>query len=282
MNPSSFSIAALGVSGLALALSIGVVLRGPHPGDPAEGTPALTESGAPEWVAQAEHDRVLGALRAELDALGNQVAMSAAAPDTRSPVHRGPSSEEYAAALERIEALEQRLDALDAILGLSGEPGAEDPISALPMLNGIFGTRERGPAPSVEDAKTAALDLAASEEKRLEALRSLRGRKLEDGSDARDDDVVLAMVDLAETSEDPDVRADVYRQMSGCSNPHLRGPLLRSLEYDDNARVREEAAETLEDFLPDDEVLAALQRALVSDPAPGVKAQAAESIYGGK
>lgn len=273
MNPSTLSVVALGTSSVALALSLGVLLQrgGGEGADPRP--PAVVPPGS------AELDGELDRIRADLEALASDVALSMS---TRSAVDSDSSGKDHGILLERFESLDGRLTKLeDSSVGLAGMPG-DDPRSALPMLSGIFEARESRGSVSTEDAKTAALDLRADEEERLDGLRALRGRRLEDGSDARDDDVVLAMVDLAETSEDPEVRADVYRQMSGCTNPHLRAPLLRALDQDANAEVREEAAETLEDFLPDAEVLAALQRALASDPSPRVKAQAAESMFGGK
>ena len=127
------------------------------------------------------------------------------------------------------------------------------------------------------DLQSQATNALASEDEKLKALRALRGNQDEFG-DARNRDVVLSMIDLVETSDDPEVRADVYRQLSGVTEPDLKRPLLNSLANDPNAEVREEAAETLEDFLPDPEVLAALSYAAENDASKDVREQARESM----
>ena len=114
---------------------------------------------------------------------------------------------------------------------------------------------------------------AATEEEKLQALRGLRGRQDGAGQDARIA-IVPEMLELARTTEDPMVRADVWRQMSGCTDPALRYPLLESAANDATSRVREEAVEALADFLPDPEVEAQLQHIMANDPDRGVRREA--------
>lgn len=57
-------------------------------------------------------------------------------------------------------------------------------------------------------------------------------------------------------------------------------PLLDALANDPWAKAREEASETLADFLCDATVEAALRRAMEEDEDAGVCRQAAESLYG--
>jgi len=108
---------------------------------------------------------------------------------------------------------------------------------------------------------------------KLEALKYLRGNQDELG-DARNRDVVLSMIDLIETSKDASTREDVYRQLSGVTEPALRKPLINSLTNDQDAGVREEAAETLEGYLPDPDALAALRYSAQYDASDDVRKQA--------
>jgi len=61
----------------------------------------------------------------------------------------------------------------------------------------------------------------------------------------------------------------------------MLGPLLDALAHDTSTKAREEAAETLADFLPDARVEAALRDAMDSDPDRSVRRQAARSLTGG-
>jgi hypothetical protein len=61
-------------------------------------------------------------------------------------------------------------------------------------------------------------------------------------------------------------------------DPRLRQPLLDALAYDPHAKAREEAAESLADFLPDLSIEAALRFAAENDADAGVRRQAAASL----
>jgi hypothetical protein len=74
----------------------------------------------------------------------------------------------------------------------------------------------------------------------------------------------------------------VWRQLSHLTDPRLRQPLLDTLAYDEHAEAREEAAETLEDFLPDLGIEGALRLAAENDPDAGVRRQAASSLAGAR
>ena len=135
------------------------------------------------------------------------------------------------------------------------------------------------PSEKLAAHKAVAKNYAATEEQRLEALASLRGMRNPDGSDARLD-VLDEMIVLAETSTKGAVRADVWRQMSHVTDPRLRDPLLRALAGDAHAKAREEAAETLADFLPDAWVEQALRQAAEGDADAGVRRQSQASLNG--
>ena len=118
-------------------------------------------------------------------------------------------------------------------------------------------------------------------EELLSALRGLRGQRLADGTDARIG-VLPEMLNLVQTSQDGDQRADVWRQLSGVKDPSLLEALLASLADDPVPKVREEAAETLEGFMPNATVQAALRLATDNDENSRVRRQAGESLGGGR
>lgn len=121
----------------------------------------------------------------------------------------------------------------------------------------------------------------ASEAQKLEALRKLRWNKRTDGTEARLE-VLDDMIRLAQTSAAGATRADVWRQMSKVTDARLRQPLLDALAFDTHAKAREEAAETLADFMPVGTVEAALRAASTNDADEGVRKQAKESLAGGR
>jgi hypothetical protein len=131
----------------------------------------------------------------------------------------------------------------------------------------------------LQRAIARAEDPTATEAERLQALRLLRGQRDAAGLDARLH-VLDSMLELARTSQEGEVRADVWRQLSHVIDRRLRQPLLDTLAYDEHADAREEAAETLEDFLPDVGVEAALRLAAENDADGGVRRQAASSLAG--
>ncbi len=92
--------------------------------------------------------------------------------------------------------------------------------------------------------------------------------------------LALLALELARTLSKGETRADVWRQLSHVTDRRLRQPLLDALAYDEHAKAREEAAETLADFLPDRAVEGALRAAMENDVDAGVRRQAAESLAG--
>jgi len=241
-------------------------------------TRSLFVSDAPARGAEPQVEIDLTPLVARLSALEDQsgrlrLELEAARLDapTREGASTGGESPGGSGLSERLEAIEQ------AIVELRARP--QLPELRLGATNAILDLRrEARLAP--EEAVLRARDLALSEAQRLEALRALRGAKLADGSDARlgalDD-----MIRMAQTSADGAVRADVWRQLSHVTDARLKGPLLDALAFDKDAKAREEAAETLADFLPDAQVEVALRNAAQNDASADVRRQAAYSLAGG-
>jgi hypothetical protein len=128
------------------------------------------------------------------------------------------------------------------------------------------------PAPDIVQSRQIALNPQAGASERLQALRALRT------ANARTPDVVQAMLHMQATSTDPNVRADVFRQLSGVSDPIMKPHLINGVLKDDNPKVREEAAETLAPFWADPYVQSALRSAAENDPDEDVRTQAAETL----
>ncbi|MDQ3622475.1 MAG: HEAT repeat domain-containing protein [Verrucomicrobiota bacterium] len=128
------------------------------------------------------------------------------------------------------------------------------------------------PAPDIAQSRQVAINPQAPVEDRLAALRSLRA------ANARSADVVQAMLKLQVTAADPNVRADVFRQLSGVTDPVMKPHLISGVLKDQDAKVREEAAETLAPFWSDPYVQAALRSAAQNDPDPKVRKQALETL----
>jgi hypothetical protein len=134
------------------------------------------------------------------------------------------------------------------------------------------GNTSAEPPADVAQARQAALNVNASAEERLAALRTLRT------ADARSSEIVQAMLQLQANSQDPAVRADIFRQLSGVKDATLKPPLINALLKDAHPKVREEAAETMAPFLADPYIRSALASAAQNDIDEKVKAQARETL----
>lgn len=240
------------------------------------------------------------------------IALSWTARPTQRSVDAAGGDVDLGPLLARIEALERRLGEVEqdrrqsvlappsgSVVERVGAPGDTELLARLARLEEALAelatrhaaARESAPQPRAEPARNSAVELAElhqrardasrSEAERLQALRALRGQREPNGVDAR-----LAVLDdmirLAQASTDAATRADVWRQLSNVTDARLKQPLLDALAFDGNTKVREEAAETLADFLPDGQVASALHNAAENDSDPGVRRQAASSLLGGR
>ncbi len=246
---SWFSVAALLVSALAVVLAL---RRSP---DAANGTTRAAEVNDRSWVERL--DRV-EARMAELERRMSAPQLAQPPVVTRE-VSAGASGEKLDELVKRVEALERPQPEKDSV--------------------NLGRVRVMDETEKLAASKAVAKNYAATEEQRVEALARLRGMRNPDGSDARLD-VLDDVIALAETSTQGAVRADVWRQLSHVTDPRLRDPLLRALAGDAHAKAREEAAETLADFLPDAWVEQALRRAAEGDADAGVRRQAQASLNG--
>ncbi|MEM8714040.1 MAG: HEAT repeat domain-containing protein [Planctomycetota bacterium] len=201
---------------------------------------------------------------ARLVALEESVArMELAAPGDpggREPVPT-PAGDAQGEVLEEIAALKSGLDAMKVELSKRSTP-----VGGPVFIGG--GRRANQERSTVEEAQAKALDSNSTEAEKLEAWTRLR-------SGGWTEDVVAEMVAVAQMTSDPEVRADIWRQADAEDRSlQLVQPLLHSLAHDPNASVRSEAAETLENYLDQPGVRAALEYALEHDPDQGVRKEA--------
>ena len=258
MKHAILSVMALGLGATALLVSL--LAR--------DGGDAAAQGAATRLSSKvADMEVRLGAIDARLDLLAEQVARAGSpSRPVITPRMLAPESAESADLAERLARLENRVLLL-AEGAASGEPRAAAPPAPDPAAV----------QKALDSLTEKARNTSASEKERLEALRKLRGARLPDGTDARLG-VVEDMVRMAEHSKDPEVRADVWRQLSHVTDRSMLSPLLAALQNDGADKVREEAAETLADFLPDESVRRALQHAAENDQSARVRSQAFDSL----
>ena len=127
----------------------------------------------------------------------------------------------------------------------------------------------------VRQAQVLVCDGSESDENRLQTLRWLRSYGQ---PGARNSEVVLAMLALAEETDEPSLRADIFRQLDEVQDPALKEALLEALSNDGNSEVRHEAAESLGPFSEDKDVRAALRKAIEEDTNIDVQRHAAISL----
>ncbi len=225
----------------------------------------------------------IASLEARIDATNAQVGSLAARSDdaplvvkdrrledseSRATVENSAASDKMKA---RLLGIETRLSAVERSLEAAKTAEAS---SKRPPLS----SAEREAAAQEERLRVAArqaeaLDPSLDTAKRLEALRDLRGTP-----GARSPAVVAAMIAMAQTSTDAAVRADVWRQMSGAKDVALVPAMLHAVLHDADPKPREEAAETLGDFLDHPGVRETLERVAAQDADADVQRQARRSL----
>lgn len=192
-----------------------------------------------------------------------EAPMPAMAPAAASVV---PDSRlgDLPARIGELEARVQRIAAGDwqgELKAKAGGSRSETPSSVeIPTLQAM-----------VLDPSRSAQDRAAA----LEKLRQARG-----GSRSRE--IAMTMLQLAETSPDPEVRASILRNLKGAVPVDLKQGVIRRLLGDDDRRVREEAAELLGEHSAEAEVREALQRAATTDSSDKVRQEATKALNGGR
>lgn len=131
----------------------------------------------------------------------------------------------------------------------------------------------------IVDAPRVILDPTQTALAKSEAWEALRRADASTWTDA----VVAEIVRVAQTSDDPEVRANIWR-CADADRAHrlLRQPLLDAVLRDADERVREEAAETLENYVDDPAVVTVLERIVQSDASPAVRDEARRALERGR
>lgn len=128
---------------------------------------------------------------------------------------------------------------------------------------------------TMEQASQTILDSGSSDRDKLLAWRRLKPYADKAWTDA----IVQEMVRIGLTSMDETLRTDVWRQAkANTTHPLLVQPLLRALRSDLRARVRVEAAETLEIYVGEPGVADALRNASQNDKDARVREQSKRSL----
>lgn len=214
-----------------------------------------------------------GELRERLDRLEAElrrpapVAVPAGGAEAAGAVVReAPPAVEDPAVLRRLQALEQAVAAF-------GKRPVGGPVSGGP-----------GGAPVVDDAlaksraiaanQATILDPGRTDQERLAAWADLRREE-----NGWNDGVVAMMTQMGLSNASAAVRADVWRQADArAKHPAMGQALLQALQVDQEATVREEAAETLENYLDLPGVREALVAARDRDTDAKVRRQAEETL----
>ncbi len=133
-----------------------------------------------------------------------------------------------------------------------------------------------------EELLTTVLDATKTDRERLSAAYGLRYYDRHTGfiagPKALSGEAIIALVEMARTSESSRIRSEVWVPLSGADDLYLVQPLLDALANDSDELVRDAAARGLVEFLDEAGVREALEEALVNDASPLVKKRAGESL----
>jgi hypothetical protein len=233
---------------------------------------AMTGAGQQVMVPE-QSDPAVGELRARVEQLEAE-SRTPAPVVTAVPVQRAETAERQPAPADSDPALAQRLAALERAIGVLQQradqrDASPAPASVVKQPDPV--ERER----RVKDNQQVILDPRSDDKTKLTAWGQLRGL-----GDSWNDAVVATMTHLGLTSTDAKVRADVWRQADGGSRVHpvMCNALLQALGGDRDANVRDEAAETLENYLGQPGVREALELASRSDLDEKVRRRAVETL----
>lgn len=234
-----------------------------------------------------ELDARLGALSERIAALealeqGAEPAVLAAPPATQV----GPmTSKREALAGEDLRAFQERLDSLEQwVRGYETERERLDERSREGIVKRFEQMNQEQVAQAlerkIEVLADQALNRDLSEHERLQALGWMRDVASKVEADPRLE-VLDEMIYLGNASAEASVRADVWRQLDGVVDDRLLPALLAALRSDPDRRAREEAAETLAEYLPNEAAREGLRQAAEVDPDERVRSQALRSLSGG-
>ncbi len=137
----------------------------------------------------------------------------------------------------------------------------------------ILNSLSRGPV-TTERAlalQSRAMNPAASMEERLLAMNTLRR------SDTDIQQIVSSFATMAQGTQDPKLKAQIFGAFDGMSDPTLKVPLVYGLQ-DADARVRERAADALSGYTSDPAVQQWLRYVVENDPDSRVRREAQQAL----
>lgn len=145
------------------------------------------------------------------------------------------------------------------------------------LRNGAAANETRGqPKPTVEEARQTLATPAATDTAKVAAHERLRRQR-----DAYTPAMIRDLVRIGLTNPDPKLRADIWRCFDGATHlPQIVPHLIQALANDGDARVRNEAAETLGDYATIASVRQALEHAYRHDPDKTVREKAGRTVGG--
>ena len=126
------------------------------------------------------------------------------------------------------------------------------------------------------EAQALILDPLSADPLKVQAWLELRR-----ADDGWNDDIVAEMIRSGTTATDAELREEIWAGADARNrDTALVAPMLHALASDPAAGVREEAADSLGNYLDEPGVRAALQVAAESDPDQDVREEAYDSLYG--
>lgn len=228
----------------------------------------LDDNQAPPPVGDAAMQTRLDELRRTVQELAQRSQSAPAATMTAKTLERVTPPQPDAELLRRIATIEQQLQSLRSAAVGETAPGRN------PTTAAIDKSEPAPPKPTTADHQSKILATGATDPERLAAWGELRN--VENGWN---DAIVATMVGIGLGHQDPILRADVWRQAdSRNKHPAIGQALLQALSSDGEAKVREEAAETLAEYLHLPGVRAALETAANGDVSLNVRRQAQQSL----
>ncbi len=127
----------------------------------------------------------------------------------------------------------------------------------------------------IANLQARAQNPAAPMEERLLALQALRGSKTEV------EQIVASFAATAQSTTDPNVRAQIFGAFDNMSDPTLKVPLVYGLQ-DANAQVRARAADALSSHAADPAVQQWLRYVMDNDSDPRVRREAMQALEEGQ
>lgn len=175
-----------------------------------------------------------------------------------------------------------RVEAARTLVGFLDQPGVRDALSLARSGDAVERVREAAKFSLLsskeqqEDLRAVVLNTRLADDERTNALRRLRWEY--DNPDAIDQSVVVAMADVARSSNRAELRSTIWFSLIGTSDVYLVEPLLSALAGDPAETVREVVVHGLAEFIDYPGVREALATAALADPSPIVREGARESL----